>query len=875
MRKLLRRLRALILRDRLDRELDQELRFHVEMDAESLTRAGVDAREAHREAERALGGVLQVREVARDARGVRPVEDLLQDLRFGARALARKPSFTVAALLTFALGVGGGAAVLGAVNGILFSPFPYPESDRLVFAWERNLRQEASLEMEVAPANFLDWRERNRAFEGLAALEPFGFDYVAPEGPIYLPTWLVTEGFFDLIGLRPLHGRAFRPDDHRAGAPRVALLGHIMWRRQFGGDPRIVGQVLTFDGQPTEIVGVLPADFELGNESVWAPKVWEGWEATNRTSRFYTVIGRLREGVSLSAAQSDMDRVAGQLAGEHAGTNAGFGVGLVPFADQILGSARRALLVLLAAVGLVLVVAGANVANLQLARALDRGREFAVRTALGAGRGRLMRQLATESVVLAVVGSALGALLAIGGLELLSRMAPPDLPRVERLKVDGSVLLFAMGLGFLTALTAGLVPALSGSRDSPVRGLHGGRTHTASRAVRRIRTVLVTMQFAVALVLLVGVGLLLRSFVAVLSEDRGFRTDRVLVMATQTWSYFPAPAAKIEFVRRASELLSALPGIESVGMTSSIPLGETIGAEEGRFTVVGVPVDSSRAPEVHVSVATAGFFHTLDIPLRSGRLFQASDAPGSPPVVLINETLARRFFPGTNPLGRRMRLTFFGQTVEREVIGIVGDVRRHALSQSARPAVYVPHPQVPVGATGWVLRTAGDPEAVLDAARRTVWSLSASMPISLTTTMERLVGDAVRSRRFLLVFLTGFAVIALVLAATGIFGVISYSMAERTREIGVRMAFGADRGRVLAMVLKDAGRLAIIGIAIGVAGAVAATRVLRGMLHGVTPLDPATFGAVIGLLAAVALAATLLPARRAARLDPVDALRSE
>ncbi len=876
MPRLLHRLRALLRRGRLDRELDQELRFHVEMEADALVRSGVEADEARRQAERSLGGTLRVREASRDARGVRSVEELLQDLRFGARALLRRPAFTIATLATFALGVGGTSAVLGAVKGILLTPFAFPpEADRVVFVWERDVQRDPTRTLEVSPANFLDWRERSRAFRQLVSMEPFGLDYLAPDGPVYLPTWLVSEGFFDALGVRPLAGRTFRRDDHRAGAPPVAMLGYALWHRQFGGDRAVVGRVLSLDGQPTEIVGVMPREFELMDDAAWGPKIWQGWEAQSRSSRFYTVLGRLADGVSLEAAQADLDRVSSQLAGEHPATNASSGTLVVPYAEQIVGGSRRALLVLLGAVGLVLLVAGANVTSLQLARALDRGREFAVRTALGAGRGRLIRQLVTESLVLALVGSALGFALAVGGLALLTRLAPPALPRVEQLRADGAVLLFAVGLGLLTALGAGLAPAWTASRGSPARGLHGGRGDTAGRTVRRLRAGLVTLQFAVALVLLVAVGLLLRSFVTLTGEPRGFRTDRVLVMVAQAWSYFPTPAARAEFVRQATERLAAVPGVEVAGMTSAIPLGETIAGEEGRFTIVGAPVDSSQAPEVQVTVATEGFFRALGIPLRDGRPFQAGDDLRSTPVALINETLARRFFPGESPVGKRIVLTFYRQAGEREIIGVVGDVRRHALNQAAPPSVYLPHAQWPLGATGLVVRTAGDPETVLEAAKRALWSLSASMPVSSVTTMERLVGESLRSRRFLLALLGGFAAVALVLAATGIFGVMSYSTAERTREIGVRMAFGADRRRVVGMVLREGGRLAAAGLVLGLLGAVAATRALSGWLYGVAPLDPVTFGLGVLVLTGVALGSVLAPARRAARMDPVDALRSE
>lgn len=876
MRRLIRRLRALLFRSRLDRDLHEELEFHVEMDTEARGRRGEAGDVARRAAERELGGVLRVKDAARDARGVRAIEDLLLDLRIGFRALLRKPAFTAATLLTFALGVGGTAAVFGAVHGILLSPLPYPEVDRLVFAWERDARN-PDRRLEASPANFLDWRQRARAFQGLASMEPYGLDLLSAEGPEYLPTWLVSERFFDLLGVRPLHGRTFRPDEHQAGRGRVVVLGHAIWQRRFGADVGVVGRVLTLDQEPYEVIGVMPREFDLMDEAVWAPKVWQGYEAQSRSSQFYTVIGRLADGVTPEAASADMDRVAAELAREYPTTNADLGVTLVPYAEQIVGGAREALLILLGAVGLVLLVAAANVTSLQLARALDRGREFAVRTALGAGRGRMVRQLVTESLALAVVGSLLGFLLAVAALAALRQVAPPELPRPDRLQADGWVLGFALLLGLVTAIAAGLAPALAAAREDPARGLHGGRASTASRGVRRLRAGLVTTQFAVALVLLVGSGLLLRSFVSLLQEERGFRTDKVLVMVAQAWSYFPTPPERAEFVRQVIDRLEAVPGVEAAGMTSSIPLGETIGAEQGRLTVIGAPVVPGQEAEVHVTVATEGFFRVLAIPLRSGRRFEPTDAAGGRPVALINETLARRFFPGEEPVGRRIGVTFrrWEGGPEVEIVGVVGDVRRHALNQAALPSVYLPHAQVPVGATGLVVRTAGDPDAMLEPAKRAVWSLNASMPVSSTTTMERLVGDSLRERRFLLALLGGFAVVALALAATGIFGVMSYTTGERTREIGVRMAFGADGSAVLGMVLRDGGRLALAGIVLGIAGALAATRALARMLYGVTPLDPVTFAAGVVLLVVVALGATLAPARRAAGLDPVEALRSE
>jgi putative ABC transport system permease protein len=876
-RRLFRRLRALFGRGRLDRELDDELAFHLDMQTDARVRGGESPSQARRAAERELGGVLRVADEVRDTRGVRPVEEFLKDVRLAFRGLLRKPSFTFASLTTFAIGVGGLAAVFGAVNGVLLTPLPFGDPDRLVSVGEFDQRQ-ASLQ-EVSPGNFLDWRSRSGSFAQLAAVEPYGLDWISHDGPVTLPTWLVTENFFQLFRVEPLAGRLFRPDEHQAGRGQVVILGYAIWQRLFGADPGVVGRTLTLDREPFEVIGIMPRDFDLphGNDAVWAPKVLAGWEPTARTSPFYNVFGRLKDGQTMSQAQADLDRVAAQLAQEFPATNAHIGARLVPLHEQMVGGARKALYLLLGAVGLVLLVAMANTVSLQLARALDRSREFSVRTALGAARGRMIRQLVTENLVMAVLGSSLGFALSIGGLALIRRLAPPELPRVDQLGANGFVLLVSLIAGTMTAVLAGIIPALSAARSDPTRNLgSAGRSVTAGPLTRRLRGVLVTAQFALALVLLVGTGLLLRSFVALLQEDRGFRTERILVMVTQAWSFFETPASRAEYVRQAEERLAAVPGVESVGMTSAIPLSEPIGAENGLVRVVGQPVDPNERSEGRIAIATGGFFHALGVPLIQGRVFTADDREGSAPVALVNQAFVRRYFPGQDPVGQRLTVGLRRQTVaQRDIVGVVGDVRREALHEAAQPTVYIPHAQAATGAIGFLIRTADDPERVLEQAKQAVWSLNASMPISDATTMERLVGESLRERRFLLALLAGFALMGLGLAATGIFGVMSYVTGERTREIGVRMAFGADRGRVQWMVLRDGGRLAGAGILLGVGGALAASRLVAGMLYGVGSLDPLTFVGGAMLLAGVAMAATWIPAFRASRLDPVNALRSE
>lgn len=872
-RRLVRRGRALFARRRLERELDDEVRFHLEMEEAELRRRGLDPAAARREARVGFGAEERFREECRDARGVRPLEDLVRDLRLGLRTLGRRPLFTAVMLATLGLGVGGSAAIFGAVDGILLTPLPYPRAERVMTVWQRDLGD--GERQEVAPANFLDWRRRSRSFDRLAALEPFGLDWQSPEGPIYLHTWLASEGFFDLLGTRPLLGRAFRDDEHAPGRGDVVVLGYELWRRRFAGDPGIVGRVLTLDRRPHTVVGVMPEGFGIpGDGALWAPKVWEGWERTNRGSAFYTVFGRLAAGATPQSARAEMDAVAGRLAREYPETNADTGVELVPLPEQIVGGVRRTLLLLLGAVGLVFAIVGANVAGLQLARAAGRRREFELRGALGAGRGRLVRQLLAESLLLAAGGAGLGFVLARGLLGVVRRLAPADLPRLAELRADGEVLAFAVAVALLAALAAGLVPALLAAR---VRGrlLGGGRTATAGRSITRVQGALTVAQIGISLVLLVAAGLLLRSFVSLLTVDRGFRTEGVAVVTVQSWSHYPDPPDRVAFVRAATERLAALPGVRAAGMTSSVPLMESIGAELRPLAVEGRTAPGEELPMVHFSVVTPGLFEALGVPLRRGRLFDRRDDAGAPAVALVNEALVRRFWPDRDPLGRRITIATGGPPVTREVVGVVGDVRRYALHETARPGVFVPHAQAPTGANALVVWTAGDPAEALDAARRAIGQLHPGLPIYSERTMAELVGGSVRDRRFLLALLGAFAAIALALAAAGLFGLMSYLVAERRREIGVRMAFGAHRAAVVAMVVGRGGKLAAIGIAVGLAGAAAVTRLLAGALYAVTPLDPVAFGAGAGLLLATALLACWLPARRAAATDPVDVLRAE
>ncbi|HEX6739028.1 MAG TPA: ADOP family duplicated permease, partial [Vicinamibacteria bacterium] len=778
-RKLGRRLRALLARPALDRELDEELAAHIEMETAKLVAEGLEPAEARRRALAEFGGLERFREEAQDARGVRPLEDFWRDLRLGARSLRRRPGFTAVVLLTVGVGVGGSAAIFGAVDGMLLTPLPYPEADRVLTVWQHDPR--TPVPQEATPADFLDWRERAASFTRLTAMEPFGLDWQSAEGPVYLPTWLVYEGFFEAFGTPPLLGRTFRDDEHASGRGDVVVLGHRLWQRRFAAAPDVVGRVLQLDGRPHVVVGVMPAGFaQPSDEVVWAPKILQGWEPQSRTSHFYSVFGRLRPGVAARQAEAELNAIAAQLAREHPHAGADWPVSVVPLPEHVVGGARRALLLLLGAVGFLLAVVTANVASLQLARAAGREREFAVRGALGASPGRVMRQLLAENLLLAAGGAGLGFAAARLALDLARAWAPPGLPRVTELKADGDVFVFALVVSVLAVVATGVVPILAARRARLQASLaQGGRAVTGGRWVARGQSALVTVQLCLSLVLLIGAGLLVRSFVSVLSQPRGFRSEGVVAVIVQSWGYYETPTARTAFVREVTERLSAQPGIKGAGMTSSIPLMETIGAEQAPVVIEGAPppAPGESPPLVQFTVATAGLFPALGIPMRQGRLFEPHDEAAGRQVAVVSESFARRYWPGQNPLGKH--LTFGGSArgrqpsaVPREVVGVVGDVRRRALHEAALPAVYLPHAQLPTGANAFVVWGEGQPADLLRRVREVVWQLNPALPIYREATMPELVGGSVRERRFLLALLGGFALLALGLAFAGGAGVL-------------------------------------------------------------------------------------------------------
>ena len=702
-------------------------------------------------------------------------------------------------------------------------------------------------------------------------------DYIGPDGPEHLGTWLVSEGFLETFGLRPLLGRGFLPEEFVPGRNNVAVIGENVWRSRFNADPSIIGRQLVLDSIPRTIIGVMPRSFRFPpDREVWQPLVFDEDDKRLRRSTFMTVVGRLAPGVTLQRAQSDLDGVSAQLTREYPRTNTGVTARLIRLPEQTVGHVRSALLVLMGAVALVLLIACGNVAGLLLARAVQREREVAVRVALGASQGRILRQLAAESLVLAMAGGVAGLVVAFGGLVAIRALGPETLPRLDEIAIGPSVLAFALATTLGAAVIFGIAPAVHATPTDVREKLAAANTRSGTgRPRRRLQNGFVVVQFALALVLLVGAGLLVRSFVSLLRVERGFDPRNVLAVTVQAWSYYRTPDRRASFVRDATERLATLPGVQAAGMTSSLPFAEAIGQNEAAFRVEGRPPASpEQAESVRASAVTSGYFAALRIPLKQGRHFLATDATNAAPVAIVSEAVVRRHWPNENPLGKRIKLTLAGGPL-RTVVGVVADVRHGGLHEAPRPTVYVPHSQSPTGANAFVIRTTGDPIAALAQVRAAFRSVNPVMPLASTTTLEVLLDDSLRERRFHLALLGVFATVALLLAALGVYGVMSHATSERTHEIGVRMALGARAADVLRMVMRQGAVLAIAGAVGGLLGAAAVTRLLRGMLYGVTPLDPLAYLGAGALLLVAAGFACYLPARRAARLDPVTALRVE
>jgi putative ABC transport system permease protein len=794
--------------------------------------------------------------------------------------LLKHPAYTLIAVITLALGIGANAAIFSIINDVLLRSLPYPEPDRIVTLWENNAKENIPRD-DVSPANFLDWRERQQVFSDLACANPNSLDYAGSGEPEVIRAAAVSKGFFQVFGTGALHGRTFLPEEYEEGKNQVVMLSHGVWQRRFGGDKNIVGRVLMLDGQPTTVVGVMPSEFRLylfeREEEMWSPQVPNDAMKQQRKATYLKVVGRLKPNVTLAEAQAALNNIAAQLAQENPNTNQGVGITAVTLPEHLKGKWRQALWVLFGAVGLVLLIACANVANLSLARGCEREREFAIRAAIGAGRSRIVRQLLIESLFLAALGCIGGLLLATWGVDLVVAFNPGDIPRIDQVSLNGLTLAFVSIVSLLTTLIFGLAPALQLSKPDLQSTLKDtGKTATASPARNRLRSSLVVAQIALAVVLLAGAGLLLRSFVSLLRIDAGFAADRVVAIQAFIWDRYGKPELREAYTRETLEKIESLPGVEAAGVTTAIPLLESSQTTSLPFAVEGKPPQSSgQEPVAQFTIASANYFSAIGARLLNGRLFNQFDAKDTPRVALINETMAKRNWPGENPVGAKFTLKRGGRDVRGgttlEVIGIVTDRRQDGLEKTPRQEFFVPYAQAPSGSTIFVVRTKGDPNVSLQLLKTRIWESNKDQPFYAVTTMDQLVSNSVKARRFNLILLGVLAALALTLASVGIYGVVSFTTGQRTHEIGVRMALGAQTKDILKLVLRQGMTLTLVGLVIGLLGSFVLTRFLSSLLFNVSPTDPVTFALISILLSGFALLACYFPARRATKVDPLVA----
>ncbi len=830
-----------------------------------------------------------------ETKGADRMETLLQDLRFAGRTLLKRPAFTLIAILTLALGIGANTAIFSVVDSVLLAPLPFRDPERLAMIWASNpeLARQVGLpdKLPVSPATFYDWKAA-RSFEKMAIVSSDRLSLTGDGDPEQIAAATVSGEFFQVLGTPALLGRTLLPEDDDKEKRTTILLSHEFWQRHFGGDRHVIGRVLHVDGLPLTVVGVMPAGFAFprGGEmprgfgfaaqpDVWAPLAFTPERRHSRQNRGYLALGLLKPGVSIPRAQAEMNEISRRLEKAYPDSDAGWHSRVGPLRRELVGDIRPALLILLAAVGVVLLIACVNVASLLLAQAAARQKEIAVRTALGAGRGRMVRQLLTESALLALSGGAAGLLLALWGMRAFTLWIPDDVPVSRHLTLDPRVLLFTVGVTLLTGLLAGLAPAFQMTRPDLAESLRDGmRAGSGTSRGNRTRGVLVIVETALAVVLVVCAGLLIRSFARVAQVDPGFRSEGVLTLQVPiSLLKYPDSAKRWAFLSQVLERLRALPGVTVAGTVSKLPLS---GEEEIDWLIVEGrprPAKPSETPLADLRQASPGYFEAMGIRLLRGRTFNGNDRAGVAGVAVVNQTLARTYWPDADPIGKRIR---FGDLDDKKpewltVVGVVDDVRNSSLEGTPRPQAYLATAQKAFSDQSVVLRTKGDPKDLTAAARAAIWSVDRDQPVAEVRTMTKVVSQSVAGRRFNMVLLGLFAGLALVLAAVGIYGITAYSVAQRTREMGLRMALGARRGVVLSLVLREAGSLALAGLAAGLALAFAATRVMASLLFGVGTADPVTFASVAATLALVSFFAAWVPGRRATQVDPMVALRTD
>ena len=866
---LLTRLRSLFRRTQLERDLDDELRFHFDQHVAKLIAQGIPLDEALRQTRLACGTQDSIKEEHRDARGTRALENLAQDIRYALRVLAKSPGFTVVAILTLALGIGANTAIFSVVNSVLLRPLPYPDSSRIV-----------TTDGNESMPDMDDIRAQAKSFDAIGSRSVQHLDYIGGAAPIQVFVIAGDAGMYQVLGALPEIGRMIGAEDDVSGAAPVVVLSHAFWMTQFGGDPAAVGKQIQLSGIGYTVVGVMKPDFWLPHHPADAYstlRIVYPVEAKERGVHILTAFMHLNPGVTLAQAQAEMSAIDASLARSHPDHDAGVHRKLIPLLDSVVGDTRAVILIFLGAVGLVLLIACVNFANLLLARAAARQREIAIRSALGAATGRLVMQMLTESIILALAGGAAGIALAYAALNGLLALAPEDLPRLNTIAIDGRVLAFTVGISLLTGFAFGLLPAWSATRPNAGDTLRDvGRTIAGSRASLRLRRVLVVSETALALVLLVGAGLLTRSFARIASVAPGFRTENILTLdLTLPASRYENLPEQIRFRTQLLDSLNAAPGLQAA-MISELPLGGD--QVDHEVAIEGRPIAPGKNPEVQTRTVLGDYFGIMRIPLLQGRAFNAEDRTGSLEVVVVNQAFVRKFFLNQNPIGARMGWALDKPIKWKTIVGVVGDVKHFGLDQPDSPAAYGLYTQSDESWKRWMtltVRSPRDPSSLAHEVQLKIWAIDNALPTTGVMSMNAVVAKTLSPQRFNLVLLGIFAVVALVLAAVGIYGVIAYSVTQRTHEIGVRVAVGAQPRHVIELVLGESGRLVAAGTLIGLAGAVILTRFMASMLFGVTARDPITFIAVAVLLVAVALVASYIPARRALRVDPMIALRHE
>ncbi|HYL63508.1 MAG TPA: ABC transporter permease [Candidatus Methylomirabilis sp.] len=875
------RLRGAFGQRQRESELDTELRAHIEALAEENLRRGMSQQEARYAARREFGGVEQTKELYRDQRGLPFFETLLHDIRFGMRMLAKNPSFTIVAVCTLALGIGASAAIFSVVNAVLLRPLNYKDPDRLVTILH-------DIDNPVAVANYIDWRDQSQSFQAMAAAEYWTPNLIGIDPPEHLWGLQVTQNLLPMLGVQPLLGRLFAEGEDQKGAEFEVILGHGLWQRRFAGDPGIVGKTITLNGNSYTVVGVMPRDFKFApfwatRAELWVPDAF-GDRVNNRDGNSLRVFARLQPRVTLASARAEMATITARLEKQFPGTNRH--VDVTPLKEMVVGDVQTPLLVLLGAVGFVLLIACSNVAHMLLARSATRQREIAVRAALGAPRGRLICQLFIENSLLGFLGAGAGVVLGLWGMRTLIAISPAIIPRMETVGLDGRVTLFLLGLTLFTILAFGVAPAVQMSSSNLTDALNeNSRGSSDSVHRKRFRSFLVASEFALALILLVGAGLLIRSFFALRSVDAGFNPHNVLSMVVSVAGSKEADSSRRGlFYRNLLERVRALPGVVATGGINHLPLAGDLWGWP--FKIEGRPKPRpGESPWGIYRIVTPGYFESMRLPLDRGRDISMADDSGAPGVVIINERAARLYWPGVNPIGQHIS---FDDKADPPtwltVIGIVRNAKQGDWAATPDPEVYLAAFQNRefLGELGshmayitLVVRTDGNPSALASSVKNTVWSLDRDLPVSEVVTMDGVVSDANAQPRFEMLLLGVFALVALVMAAAGIYGVMNYSVSKRTREIGIRISLGARRPDVFRLVMRQGMVLALTGLSVGTVGAILLSRLMNKILYGVTPTDPVTFVSVAILLTAIALVANYVPARRAMRVDPVVALRYE